>query len=121
MKRFCLFLAFLLNFNYYAKADDYIYNELVVQVGQTITIDLPANMLSAPLTNSSGTFLYAWFDNPTGSTLTIYGLNRGRSLLVCKPNYGGKCYCYCVKVVDTADITLPNNESTLKSRLPDRY
>ena len=109
MKRFCLFLAFLLNFNYYAKADDYIYNELVVQVGQTITIDLPAKMLSGSLTNSSGTFLYARLDNAVNSTLTIYGLNRGRSLLVCKANYGGTWYYYCVKVVDTADITLPNN------------
>ena len=107
MKRFCLFLAFLLNFNYYAKADDYIYNELVVQVGQTITIDLPQKMKSEPFTNSSGTFLYARLDY--GLTLTIYGLNRGRSLLVCKPYVGSTWYYYCVKVVDTADITLPNN------------
>lgn len=105
MKKSLLFIILLLTC-IQVGAFDVSYNELTMQPGQNLKIRLPYTWYDS-LICSNRSVAYAFYRMETAGYLYIYAISRGSCLIDLERS--SERVIYNIKVIDVADITLPNN------------
>lgn len=110
MKKFSLFLIVMLTC-IQVVAFDVSYNELTMQPGQNLKIRLPYPRYDS-LICSNRSVAHAFYRVETAGYLYIYAISRGSCVIDLERDF--ERVIYNIKVLDVADITLPNNLCLIK-------